>query len=49
MMIWCGMAVKRMGMLGVAERKIKALTLKMGMAALIGNRTQNDMFCVLSV
>jgi hypothetical protein len=47
MMIWCGMAVKRMGMLGVSDWKMKAMTLEM--AALIGNRTQNDMFCVLNV
>ena len=29
MMICCGMAVKRMGMLGVSMRKMKALTVKM--------------------
>jgi hypothetical protein len=28
MMICCGMAVKRMGMLGVSMRKMKALTVK---------------------
>jgi hypothetical protein len=30
MMIFCGMAVKRMGMLGVGVRKMKALTVKYG-------------------
>ena len=30
MMICCGMAVKRMGMLGVSVRKMKALTVKNG-------------------
>jgi len=29
MMICCGMAVKRMGMLGVSVRKAKALSVKM--------------------
>ena len=33
----------------VSGRKMKALTLKMEMAAPIGKRTQNDMFCLLSV
>jgi hypothetical protein len=28
MMIYCGMALKRMGMLGVSVRKMKALTVK---------------------
>jgi len=36
MMICCGMAVKRMGMLGVSVRKMKALTVKMVMVTLIG-------------
>jgi len=31
-----GMAVKRMGMLGVGVRKMKALTMKMETVALIG-------------
>jgi hypothetical protein len=35
MAICCGMAVKRMGMLGVSVRKMKALTLKMETVALI--------------
>jgi hypothetical protein len=30
MMTYCGMAVKRMGMLGVGVRKMKALTVKYG-------------------
>jgi hypothetical protein len=29
MMVCCGIAVKRMGMLGVSVRKMKALTVKM--------------------
>ena len=32
----CGMAVKRMGMLGVSVRKMKALTVKMETVTLIG-------------
>jgi hypothetical protein len=28
-MVYCGMEVKRMGMLGVCVRKMKALTVKM--------------------
>ena len=36
MMIWCRMAVKRMGMLGVSVRKMKALTVKMDTVTLIG-------------
>jgi len=32
----CGMAVKRMGMLGVSVRKMKALTKKMEAVTLIG-------------
>ena len=31
MMICCGMAVKRMGMLGVSVRRVKAPTVKMEM------------------
>jgi len=34
--ICCGMAVKRMGMLGVSVRKMKALTVKMETVILIG-------------
>jgi len=35
-MICCTMAVKRMGMLGVSVRKMKTLTVKMGLATLLG-------------
>jgi hypothetical protein len=40
-MICCGMAVKRIGMLGVSVRKVKALTVKM--------ETESDMLCALTV
>jgi len=36
MMMCCGMTVKRMGMLGVSVRKMKALTVKMETVTLIG-------------
>jgi hypothetical protein len=36
MMICCGMEVKRMGMLGVIARKMKAVALKMETVTLIG-------------
>jgi len=36
LMICCGMAVKRMGMLEVSVRKMKALTVKMETLSLIG-------------
>jgi hypothetical protein len=36
MMICCGMAVKRMGMLGVGVRKMKALTVKVETMTPIG-------------
>ena len=36
MMICCGMLVKRMGMLGVSVRKMKALTVKMETFTLSG-------------
>ena len=36
MMICCGMTVKRMGMLRVSIRKMKALTVKMETVTLIG-------------
>jgi len=36
MVICCGMAVKRMGILGVSARKMKALTVKMERMPLIG-------------
>jgi hypothetical protein len=35
-MICCGIVVKRMGMLGVSVRKMKALTVKMEIVSLIG-------------
>ena len=35
-MTCCGMAVQRMGMLQVGVRKMKALTVKMEIVALIG-------------
>ena len=41
MMICCGMAVKRMGMLGVGVRKVKALTVKMETVTLIGTGKYN--------
>jgi hypothetical protein len=40
-MICCEMAVKRMGVLGVSERKMKALTVKMVTVTLIGKGRQN--------
>ena len=36
MIICCGKAVKRLGMLGVSVRQIKALTVKMEIVTLIG-------------
>jgi len=36
MMIYCGMPVKRIGMLRVSVRKIKALTVKIDTVTLIG-------------
>ena len=36
MVMRCGMAVKRMGMLGVSVRKMTALTLKMQVVTLTG-------------
>ena len=36
MMIYCGVAVKGMGMLGVCVREMKALTVKMETVTLIG-------------
>jgi hypothetical protein len=35
-MVCCGMAVKRMGMLGVRVRKVKALAVKMETVTLTG-------------
>jgi len=36
LMICCGMAVKGIGMLGVSVRKMKTLTVKVGVVTLIG-------------
>jgi len=36
MTIYCGMAEKRMGMLGVSVKKMKALTVKMETVTIIG-------------
>jgi hypothetical protein len=49
MTVCCGMAVKRMGMLGVSVRKMKALTVKMETVTLIGKGRQNLTFSVYSV
>jgi hypothetical protein len=40
-MICCGMAVKRMGMLGVTVRKTKVLTVKIETVSLMGIGRQN--------
>jgi len=39
--IYCGMAVKRIEMLGVSVRKMKALTVKMNRVTLIGKDRWN--------
>jgi hypothetical protein len=49
MMIYCGMAVRRMGMPRVSVREIKALTVKMETVTLNGKGRQNQMFCVSNV
>ena len=41
MMICCGMAVRRLGMLGVNVRKMKALTVKLETVTLIGKGRWN--------
>jgi len=41
MMVCCGMAVKRVGMLGVGVRKMTALTVNMEAVILIGKGRQN--------
>jgi hypothetical protein len=38
MMICCGMTVKRMGMLGMSDRKVKVLTVKVKTVTLMGER-----------
>jgi len=45
--ICCGMAVKRMGMLGVSVRKMKALTVNFKMVTLTGKGQQNNLTCFL--
>jgi hypothetical protein len=41
MIIYCRMAVKRMGMLGASVREMKALTVKMETVTLIGKGRLN--------
>jgi len=41
MMICCGMAVKRMGILGVCVREVKVLTVKLEMVTLLGKGRQS--------
>ena len=41
MIICCGMAVRRMGKLGVSVKKMKTLTVKMETVTLIGKGTEN--------
>jgi len=49
-MICCGIAVKRIGMLGVSVWKMKALTVKMETVTLIGEGRWNlTSFCVKNV
>ena len=43
MMIYCGMTMKRMGMLGVSVMTLKALTVKMETVTLIGRGTDDDL------
>jgi hypothetical protein len=45
-MTCCGMAVKRMGVLGVSVRKMKALNVKMETVTLIGKGRSNLTRCV---
>ena len=49
MMICSGMTVKRMGILGVSVRKMKALSVKIEIVALIGKGTESDVPCVSGV
>jgi hypothetical protein len=46
MVICCGKAVNRLGMLGVSVRKIKALTVKMEIVTLIGTGKYSLTCCV---
>ena len=41
MMICCGVAMKRMGLLGVSVRKMKGLTVEMETVTVIGKGRQN--------
>jgi hypothetical protein len=45
-MICCGMAVKRMGMLGVSVRKMMALNVKEEAVTMIGKGKYNLTCCV---
>jgi hypothetical protein len=46
MVICCGMAVKRVGMLGVSVGKMQALTVKTETATLIGKGREDLTCCV---
>jgi hypothetical protein len=45
MMMCCVMAVKKMGMLGVSVRKMKALTVKVETVTLIGGNDRWNLTC----
>jgi hypothetical protein len=45
-MICCGMAKKKMGMLGVSARKMKALTVKMETVPLVHKDKENLTYLV---
>jgi hypothetical protein len=49
MVICCGMAMKRVGMLGVSVGKMKALTVNMEIVTLTDKGRQNLTCCVYSV
>jgi hypothetical protein len=49
MMICCGMAVKRMGILGVSVRKVKALAVKMETVTLVKRDIIVRAFCIKCV
>jgi len=44
--VTCGMAVRRVGMLGVTARKIKTLTVQMETATVSGKGRQNVTCCM---
>jgi hypothetical protein len=48
-MICCGMAKKKMGMLGVAARKMKALTVEMETVTHVHKGTENLSYLVYQV